>query len=117
MTQPSLLLQSLLSLLVLAGCVGGSGVTREQARLMGGRGADGTDLCASEGFYGDGVCDSFCPSPDEDCGACPDASDPAVRYVFTDVSACAAALFACEPGETLFSDECGCGCEFGEGGI
>ncbi len=29
--------------------------------------ADGSDPCARYGWYGDGVCDSFCPNPDPDC--------------------------------------------------
>lgn len=29
--------------------------------------ADGPDLCAAQGWYGDGYCDTFCVSPDSDC--------------------------------------------------
>jgi hypothetical protein len=41
---------------------------------------------------------------------CPDPNDPAVEYLSHDPTACAAMLFACEEGQTLFTDECGCGC-------
>jgi hypothetical protein len=29
--------------------------------------SQGHDLCAQAGWYGDGTCDDFCPSPDPDC--------------------------------------------------
>jgi len=41
---------------------------------------------------------------------CPDATDPAVHYIDTEPSACAASLFQCEAGEVRFDDRCGCGC-------
>jgi hypothetical protein len=31
--------------------------------------ADGRDVCDESGWYGDGICDTFCPRPDPDCGA------------------------------------------------
>ena len=46
-------------------------------------------------------------------GNCPDPADPAVHYVGgsdTDPTVCAKIRFSCEEGQTLFSDECGCGC-------
>jgi hypothetical protein len=47
---------------------GGSGeeITKDDARGMGK--ADWTfDYCEELGWYGDGVCDDFCPEPDPDC--------------------------------------------------
>lgn len=32
-----------------------------------GSGTGSSDVCARNGWYGDGECDSFCPSPDPDC--------------------------------------------------
>jgi hypothetical protein len=34
-------------------------------------GTGGFDLCESFGWYGDGMCDDFCPQPDPDCTAAP----------------------------------------------
>ncbi len=45
----------------------GASLTKEQARAMAGS-ADGVDLCQAYGWYGDEVCDDFCPNPDPDCG-------------------------------------------------
>ncbi len=56
-------------------------VTKDEARSMGK--ADWPfDFCESFGWYGDGICDDFCPEPDPDCqdaicgpipnGACPE---------------------------------------------
>lgn len=42
--------------------------------------------------------------------ACPDPDKPNVSYVSSDPSACARIRFTCAPGETLFSNSCGCGC-------
>jgi hypothetical protein len=85
-------------------------VTKAEARLSGGRGPDGSDLCERHGWYGDGECDAFCPRPDPDCSECPDPTDPRVRYLSTDPGYCAVLYFACEEGETGFTNECGCGC-------
>ena len=59
------------------GCEGatdetGSGfdLTKEEARAMGGKADNGFDLCELFGWYGDGICDEFCPLPDPDCGYC-----------------------------------------------
>jgi hypothetical protein len=54
-----------------------------------------------------------------DCsGICQDAphklnrcNKPGRTYVSRDPAQCAAILFFCEPGKTVFFDECGCGCE------
>ena len=63
----------------------------------------GCDRCPARCFFFDGCRAASepprCPSPYR--GA---------RYISTDPSACAAALFRCEDGELLFSNECGCGC-------
>jgi len=34
----------------------------------GGGGGGGGDPCEENGWYGDGICDDFCPLPDPDCG-------------------------------------------------
>src|SRR5688572_13131312 len=43
-------------------------ITKDEARQLGGKSDDGTDYCALFGWYGDGICDDFCPNPDPDCG-------------------------------------------------
>src|SRR5688572_24421490 len=43
-------------------------------------------------------------------GDCPDPRDPEVRYVSHDPEECSRIDFDCSPPQTLFSDECGCGC-------
>jgi hypothetical protein len=52
----------------------------------------------------------FRPVVGEGETACPDPADESVRYVAEDPEDCRAIRFACEDGEELFSDECGCGC-------
>jgi outer membrane protein assembly factor BamB len=43
--------------------------TKEEAAAMYGDGkADGIDWCSVLHWYGDGVCDAWCPVADEDCG-------------------------------------------------
>jgi Cys-rich repeat protein len=42
-------------------------LTKEQARTMSGKSDRGADLCQVHNWYGDGVCDDFCPRHDEDC--------------------------------------------------
>lgn len=39
-----------------------------------------------------------------------DRKDPTRRYVSSDPDECALIFFVCNPGETPFFDECGCGC-------
>src|SRR5262245_7342749 len=54
-------------LALVAGCAADSPdlITKEHAAA--GK-ADATyDVCAAYGWYGDGVCDTFCPDPDPDC--------------------------------------------------
>lgn len=43
-------------------------ITRDEARQMSGR-ADGADVCQSEGWYDDVICDEFCTRPDPACRA------------------------------------------------
>lgn len=59
----------LLAVLSLAACDASEGdpITREEARDRGGKSDDGVDLCEWLGWYGDGICDDFCPRPDPDC--------------------------------------------------
>ncbi|RME20637.1 MAG: hypothetical protein D6806_15985 [Deltaproteobacteria bacterium] len=64
----------------LAACGGGKiekqPVTKDQVRAMGK--ADWSfDYCDYYGWYGDGICDDFCPAPDPDCrsGSCRSSAD------------------------------------------
>ena len=41
-------------------------LTKEEAARMDGK-RDGFDLCGLFGWYGDGICDPFCPGADPDC--------------------------------------------------
>lgn len=43
-------------------------ISKEEATDLAGK-LDGFDLCEQNGWYGDLVCDSFCPLPDPDCAA------------------------------------------------
>ncbi len=45
----------------------GSEITKEQAGRMNGKNDLGQDICEIQGWYGDGICDEFCPLPDPDC--------------------------------------------------
>jgi hypothetical protein len=45
-------------------------LTKDEARALGGK-ADGIDVCDWLGWYGDGICDPWCPQPDPDCGPAP----------------------------------------------
>src|SRR5688500_14039452 len=46
-------------------------MTKDEARRNGGKADDGRDWCEVLGWYGDGICDDFCPQPDvDDCGGC-----------------------------------------------
>ena len=77
--------------LVLAACQGtvqsddgATGISKDEARELRGVDADGNDICASEGWYGDGTCDDFCVEVDDlDCSvsSCPSPDDPAVHYL------------------------------------
>jgi hypothetical protein len=49
----------------------------------------------------------------DQAGGCPDPSDPKVHYIGNSATSpliCTVILFSCEDDQTLFSDECGCGC-------
>lgn len=105
-----------LSMLLAAGCVGdGNGLSKDDARQLGGKTDSGDDVCAQLGWYGDGVCDAFCALPDPDCAACPDPDTPGVDYISEDPLQCAAITFECPDGQASFSDDCGCGCLLEEG--
>ncbi len=111
---------ALLAALPVAACQvqGGSGYTKDQARDVGGIDPNGDDICALEGWYGDGECDDFCPAFDDtDCTLppeCPDASDPTVHYHGGPGSlSCAQEIAFCAQDGTqvMFNNaECGCGC-------
>ncbi|MFT3767122.1 MAG: Kazal-type serine protease inhibitor family protein [Minicystis sp.] len=101
--------------LALTACGSSSvGYTKDAARALGGVDAQGNDICASEGWYGDDTCDDFCPKADSaDCSVsneCPSPDDPAVHYV-GDAETCMVADYACTATQIPFgSPECGCGC-------
>jgi hypothetical protein len=44
-------------------------LTKDEARRGAGKTDFGFDVCAEFGWYGDGVCDPFCPRTDSDCGS------------------------------------------------
>ncbi|MEM9188928.1 MAG: hypothetical protein AAGF12_07115 [Myxococcota bacterium] len=72
---------------------------------VGGCSCVGTD-CAD--IYGS---EADCEAANRSClGTCPDPDDPAVEYASTNPEECALIRFACDEGETSFSDACGCGC-------
>nr|AYM52963.1 hypothetical protein [Jahnella sp. MSr9139] len=48
------------------------------------------------------------PPPPGGCGA---AAVPGKRYVGRSPDDCARIRYVCEPGESQFTDDCGCGCE------
>lgn len=54
---------------VISGCIEppdvDPGMTKEEAKKQ--QKGDGRDLCEAFGWYGDGVCDDFCPNLDPDC--------------------------------------------------
>ncbi len=109
--------------LVLAACQGtvqsddgATGISKDEARELRGVDADGNDICASEGWYGDGTCDDFCVEVDDlDCSvsSCPSPDDPAVHYLGEpgDYTICTTALWVCPDGQVPFdAPDCGCGC-------
>ncbi|TNF22412.1 MAG: hypothetical protein EP329_28620 [Deltaproteobacteria bacterium] len=69
------------SLLLIAACgsdaPGDGAPTKAEAAVSAGKSDSGRDLCEVYGWYGDGECDTFCVSPDPDCGA---ATDPLARW-------------------------------------
>ena len=42
-------------------------LSKDEAARLGGKNDLGKDYCEAFGWYGDQICDSFCPSPDPDC--------------------------------------------------
>jgi hypothetical protein len=48
-------------------------LTKDEARAQYQAGQAQGDLCAEYEWYGDGVCDDFCPHPDSDCATCSSA--------------------------------------------
>jgi Cys-rich repeat protein len=113
-----------------AGCHSDSGGTtsKAEARLLGGQTANGEDMCAMNGWYGDGVCDRFCPQPDGDCDApgardnpaqatpcTSDADCGAGQVCSSDINACAQACTTssdCRAGELCspYTHACGVAC-------
>ena len=74
--------------LLLTACAGVDGApTKDEVaeRYADGK-ADGVDFCELYGWYGDAICDSFCPLPDPDCeedvGGIPDwtVNDVSILY-------------------------------------
>ena len=63
----SLLASSLLAVACQSGGIDpDSNPTKDEVRAQG-KADGGHDFCEALGWYGDGVCDDFCPSPDPDC--------------------------------------------------
>lgn len=55
------------------------------------------------------------PSDDAaDDAVCAELVGKTIRFVSEDPEMCARVRFACEPGETMYGGECGCGCIVGE---
>lgn len=109
--------------LVLAACQakvdtdgGSTGFSKDEARELNGVDSDGNDICAAEGWYGDGECDDFCVVADGDCSVsneCPAADDPTVHYLGEpgDYGICEVSMWVCPDGQVPFdSPDCGCGC-------
>ena len=65
----------------------------------------GSSTCVSEYAGVDSAPMSFCSSSD-----CPDPDDPEVIYYGDSPENCAAIDFICDENQTMFNDECGCGC-------
>ena len=61
----------------------------------GGKTDEGEDICEEMGWYGDGLCDHWCPIPDSDCGPC---DYPSIR--------CAANELPVDTNETGCADTC-----------
>lgn len=96
---------------------GGSNFTKAEASALGGVDEQGNDICAAEGWYDDGTCDTFCPQADDaDCqvsNQCPAADDASVHYVSEpgDYTTCTVSVWSCTATQIPFdSPECGCGC-------
>jgi len=106
-------LSAALSALAFAACQtdDGDADLKEDARRDPGGKADGTDICADNGWYDDDVCDTFCPLPDPDCGdtgtSCP--NDDSCVYADDNV---------CDDGGAGSSfDVCAAGTDFSDCGF
>lgn len=90
--------------------------------LSGRCSADGKSHCG-EKSAGNCWCDDSCTKFGDCCGdykaactnpSCPDPNADGVQYIndsHLNPLACTAVLFSCGSGQTLFSNECGCGCQ------
>jgi hypothetical protein len=78
-------------LLAVVGCSGatsGSLTDAQQKLAAANARANGTatgDVCAQRGWYGDGVCDTFCTNTDTDCAPKPGTGTPVVCAQFIEV--------------------------------
>ncbi len=69
-------------------------LTKSEAANLYATSADlGRDHCDELGWYGDGVCDAFCPNPDPDCDAQP-------TYAPCDGATCGDTCTLCDPSDT-----------------
>jgi hypothetical protein len=62
-------------------------ITKQQASQEGTQ-ADGRDLCAEQGWYGDGECDTFCPDADTDCAHDPDEAVVCALFIEVEDGVC-----------------------------
>ena len=105
-------------LLVCAACVTpDDSISKDDARSMPLDQWD-EDYCASQGWYGDAVCDTFCPEDDEDCSddslecgvddcevlpaiaqLCPDGTSVGASCGMTEDGVCGAVFVCPEPEE------------------
>ena len=56
-----------------------------------------------------GVCQSICSEKTVE-QACYDADNPSVHHVSESIDECSQVLIECQSGQTVFVDDCGCGC-------
>lgn len=74
---------------------------------IGGCEGDGSEPLEHGGKADQASCQAADGCADDDC---PDPAHPSVDYISQDPLDCAVIAFACDDGETGFSDDCGCGC-------
>jgi hypothetical protein len=122
----------LLCLALASACLSTPESTKEQARALNGMTDQGDDICAMEDWYGDGICDEFCPEADSDCVTCfafPGCEADEVMYdtasecpqdtTCREVSLCGSTIWcsggvaclaypSCEPGDTAYEREEDC---------
>ncbi|XXY54582.1 hypothetical protein WME91_25965 [Sorangium sp. So ce269] len=104
------------SLLVLfgslaAGCQSApAGAPTAHPPAEGGRGAEAEEALSLDGAGGGGATTgaggATGTGEPQGCGT----DSPLLKYVGHSQDACARIRFACEPGWSYFSDDCGCGC-------